>query len=178
MNKYTQIILGLILFALALQLYPIGLKWWNSNIPIADWFSVNQMQVPAVVTKNETIFIIFDRTIRKPFYGEWLVEVQKINEDGTVSVVCSGNGEANYTPNKSLPHIDKTSTRDATAKYANLPKIGVTLSWFLNNQSCEPVLTAGNHRIYARWKIDRGPFFEPYILEKISNIFSIILSEK
>ncbi|MDP8995917.1 MAG: hypothetical protein M3O03_02785 [Pseudomonadota bacterium] len=113
------------------------------------FFEVKSVAVPDF-KEGENPLIIYDRTIKKPFFGFWNVEVHQVGADTDYNY-CSGSGSANYEPHETLP------------------KVGVKLDWFIGKDCALPV---GQYRLQMNWQIHADGY--PSKIETISsNIFKV-----
>jgi hypothetical protein len=92
-----------------------------------------QLVVPDHVAGSNPV-LFYDREIRQDFVGQWIVEMQRIQADGSPISICTGSGTNLYSPEKTQPEE------------------GTTLSWFMGKLCAVP---AGTYRLVANWTIDR-----------------------
>ncbi len=89
-------------FGLALM-FNIGWSYYSDyqkeQAPATDWFYVQSINV-ADGYAGQDIPIIYDRVIKKPFIGQWFVEIKRAADQVTV---CRGDGVARYDPADQLP---------------------------------------------------------------------------
>jgi hypothetical protein len=112
-----------------------------------DWFVVRKVDV-ADSPEGTDPALIYDREIRKPFEGKWIVEIIRISDKFKI---CSNDGSNMYEP-----------------KY-NLPDAGVTLSWFIR-KDCK--LPKGQYVAQTYWTIKPEGFPEKK-MRVVSNIFEV-----
>lgn len=149
MKKHlAEILVAGVLFFMALSIAPNFMVWWRSNSNPEDWFVVNQIYVTDHQQNEEPIFT-YDRTIKKPFYGTWKVEVQVV-EQGKMYTICDGEGNNEYKPEHTLPP-------DAD------------MEWFVGTR-CN--LQPGTYRLAAYWHIN-VPNYPVMKYEAVSNVFRV-----
>ncbi len=112
-----------------------------------DWFLVRKVDI-ADSPEGTDPAVVYDREIRKPFEGKWIVAIIRTSDKFKI---CNGNGESVYEP-----------------KYA-LPEAGVTLSWFIG-KDCK--LPKGQYIAEAFWTIKPEGFPEKK-MRIVSNIFEV-----
>lgn len=165
----AEIIVSLLIFIIIINLYPVGVRYLNSRVPTTDWFVVNQLQIDPIILLGSEIKFVYDRKILQPYDARWIVEVQQVNSDGTLTVVCSGEGNSSYDMTKVLPREDEGEAVDQKT-------ISVTLDWFIGHDNCE--LPVGKYRIFVKWFIDRGEYYNVTPVERLSNVFQIVDKEQ
>ena len=155
--KMGEILVSLGLVTVIITGFPLLAKEWNKNKPIENWFNIRQLEVAPITPIGEYPKVVFDRVIIKDFKAMRSVEVQKVSGE-TFSTYCHGEGNRTYTQESKL--IGQ----------------GETTEWFSKTfPDCLGIKdSAGKYRVVVTWTIDRGKFYYPYKLEKISNVFEII----
>lgn len=105
----------------------------NSNLPASWWFEPDRLHI-SNATMGECPSIEYDRTINRPFSGEWIAALQRSRSDGTFIKYRSYSGENDYRPDNGLPdQVDRS------------------LAWFLETDTCQ--WPAGRYRVTAQWTI-------------------------
>lgn len=72
------------------------------SVEATDWFEVHELFVPDHAQGSDPL-LFYDRTIKRPFTGLWVVEAQARDDEGRYINVCSGNGLSDYEPEDRLP---------------------------------------------------------------------------
>ena len=123
----------------------------RADVPAANWFTVNDIYVPDfAVGENPTI--TYDRTIKEPFRGFWVIEVERFLDDGKSVLECTGSGVNDYE----------------VTDY--LPKNSVSFEWFIGRR-CD-ALPPGNYRLRGSWKMKRPDWPDKQVV-RYSNVFQI-----
>lgn len=122
----------------------------KAAVAATNWFTINKIFVPNHAAGSNPI-ITYDRTIKIPFRGFWVIEVQRRADDGSFTLECSGSGINDYDP----------------ADY--IPNNQVRWAWFMDR--CENV-TPGAYRLRASW-IMRKPSWPDKQLVAYSNVFNV-----
>jgi len=152
MRRHLSTLTALIL-ALALH---YGWSQWNvyarQHEPVGNFFVVNSVNVSDTKYGYDPP-VVYDRTIKRPFTGEWTAE---INNAETGVTACRGFGRSDYQPKDVLP--------DAT----------VTLSWFV---SAKCNLFPGHYVVETVWRVQPEGYEHPKILRNVSNIFTVAARE-
>jgi hypothetical protein len=125
----------------------------RAGVAAQNWLTVNDIYVPDHEAGSNPE-ITYDRTIKEPFQGFWVVEVQRRAADGTFVLECSGSGINDYEPQDYIPN--------------NI----VRWSWFIG-KSCSDI-PAGTYRIRASWTLRRAGWPEKQLVA-YSNIFRVLL---
>ena len=100
-NRLIEVVVALTVAILIVQISGLVGQRQRNLLPATAWFIVNDVFVPDhPVGSNPSI--IYDRVIRQPFTGYWVVEVQRVDVDGLFRPVCSGAGISYYEPDESL----------------------------------------------------------------------------
>lgn len=119
---------GLAMLAFAAYLV---VSYW----PASWWYSVRSVVVFDSVVGADVLMQV-DRTIHRPFVGEWSVLVRRQTPDGEGwEIVCVAHGRSNYRPDARLPDP-------------------LTLDWWTAGQCPRP--PAGRILISTIWTIDSG----------------------
>jgi hypothetical protein len=124
--------------------------WQNEAMPPDQFFSVKTLSIPNFI-EGEDPLISYDRDIKKEFYGDWIVSIHQV-KTGEDYPICSGSGSNHYITGETLP------------------KVGVTLDWFIG-KSCD--LHAGQYTIQASWGIHGDSFSVKHYTHN-SNIFTVL----
>ena len=119
-------------------------------IPPSRWFEVHSIKVRDTVEGYAPSLVVL-RSIHKPFYGEWVAEVEQLNESGSFTMVCQAKGSANYNPGNELP--------------SNLD-----LNWWTHPVKCH--LSPGFYRLETTWRIFPTGI-TPRNVNYISNVFEV-----
>ncbi len=120
-------------------------------VPVASYFEPVQLEIPDYKVGEDPI-IFYDRIIHKEFSGNWIVELQLIQKDGSPIAICTATGEAIFQPEKKQPEG------------------GTHLSWF-TDKDCR--LPAGTYRAVANWTIDREGASGIATTRLVSNFFKV-----
>lgn len=114
------------------------------------WFEVHTLFVPDHVQGSNPA-LTYERTIKTDFTGLWVVEAQKLNEDGLFENVCSGDGFNDYDVEDVLPDP-------------------LTWTWFFDREcAVEP----GSYRIAVVWDMRRSGY--PMKRQRArSNLFTVM----
>jgi len=123
----------------------------RADVPAANWFTVNDIYIPDH-RADENPTITYDRTIKEPFRGFWVIEVERLLDDGKSVLECTGAGVNDYE----------------IADY--IPRNAVSFEWFIGRRCA--LLPPGSYRIRGSWKMKRPGWPDKQIV-KYSNIFRI-----
>lgn len=127
-------------------------QWrYRANVPADNWFSVYAITVPNFKV-GENPIITFDRRIKEPFLGFWVIEVERAEENGRFLAECSGSGINSYQ----------------VVDY--LPKNSVTWDWFIGKR-CD-TLPVGEYRLRGSWTMKRDDWPEKVVVA-YSNLFKV-----
>lgn len=145
-------------FAVALGVVAAGL-FISENIqmhrriatPAGSWFTVNQIYVPGHV-EGSNPDMTYDRTIKEPFQGFWVVEVQRLDATGAFVLECSGSGVADYE----------------VTDY--IPENSVSWDWFTGGKCGD--IPPGEYQLRASWKLKRPNWPEKEVVG-YSNVFTV-----
>lgn len=127
----------------------------RAAVPPDDWFSINEVFVPDH-RQGENPPMLYDRTIRVPFRGFWIVEVQRFEQGGKdgelFSPACSGSGISEYEPEDYIPENT------------------VTWEWFIGRECAVP---PGQYRLRVTVSMKRAGWPEKDISPFYSNMFRV-----
>lgn len=135
-------------------IYSASLK---AERPATDFFEVKNLNVPDFIEGAIDVPIVYEREIKEPFPGSWVVEVHSTSP-GLDFVTCSGSGERNYKPKSPLPPP------------------GPSLSWFIGETGwaeCQKKLTAGQYYLAPSWEM-RPEGYPVKHYSATSNIFIVL----
>lgn len=118
-------------------------------VPSEAFFEVKNVSVPDFI-EGENPLIVYDRQVKKTFYGAWNVEVHQVGGE-TDYAYCSGSGANKYEPKEQLP------------------KVGVKFDWFIGKE-CH--LPAGQYILQVNWEIHPDGY-PPKFQTFTSNIFRV-----
>lgn len=124
-------------------------EWQKGKVPPEDWFTIRQVSVADFAAGTDDAPVVYDREIRRPFEGDWIVKVIAIPDN---VLVCSGSGTNYYEPQ------DK------------VPEIGVTFDWFVG-KDCR--LAPGQYALRVHYKLRVIGYPEKY-LDVSSNVFRVL----
>lgn len=145
-------------FAVALGVVAAGM-FISENIqmhrrvatPASSWFVVNQIYVPEHV-EGANPDMNYDRTIKEPFQGFWVVEVQRLDATGSFILECSGSGVNDYEVSDYIPENT------------------VSWDWFIG-EKCRDI-PPGEYQLRASWKLKRSGWPEKEVVT-YSNVFKV-----
>lgn len=127
---------------------------YRANVPADNWFAVHSIWVPDFhVGDNPTL--TYDREIKEPFLGFWLIEVERAGESGRFLAVCSGSGINDYQ----------------VVDY--VPKNSMTWEWFIGRRCPDGALVPGQYRLRGSWKMKRQDWPEKVVVA-YSNLFKVL----
>lgn len=149
-NFINKLSVGAFLAWLLLFSYDYVARIYKNSLPISQWFVATQLYVPDF-NADEPPFILWDRTIKKPFTADWVVNVQAFLPSSKTFNTCYGDGRGSYSPEKALPAE------------------GVTLEWFVGKKC---FLLPGKYRLEATWIIHRDGY-EDVTVKIASNVFTV-----
>lgn len=149
--RATEFTLAILLMTSVLYLIDYVQQSNRLNVPAANWFTVNDIYVPDFKL-GEDPTMVYDRTIKEPFRGFWVLEVERYLPDGKSVLECTGSGVNDYE----------------VADF--IPKNEVRFNWFIGKR-CEG-LSPGKYRIRGSWKMRRDGWPEKQII-RYSNDFTI-----
>lgn len=118
--------------------------------PTSWWLQVNTFTIPTAKA-GQPIEVLLDRRIKRPFFAEWSVVVQRWQGNGWV-IKCEAHGSNNYRVDAVLP-------------------TPVTLDWWTGS-AC-PTLPAGRYFVDTNWIIRGGIILPDKIVTLASNVFEI-----
>lgn len=117
--------------------------------PATDWLSVKEMHVYDAWA-GEPPYLSVNRTINRPFYGEWIATVRRASY-GTLAFACIAEGRASYATDARFPP-------------------DMTLDWWTFPTKCR--LEPGRYRLDTEWRIS-PPNHPQKQLRVQSNIFEV-----
>jgi len=124
---------------------------YRADVPAANWFTVNDIYVPDFrVGENPTL--VYDRTIKEPFRGFWVIEIERFLQDGKTVLACTGSGVNDYE----------------VTDY--IPKNEVAFEWLIGRE-CDD-LEPGSYRMRGSWLMKRYGWPDKQVV-KYSNVFQI-----
>lgn len=141
---------ALIGYALAVATIYTGQTVVDIVVPASRWFEVQSVKI-SDTTEGRAPAMTVVRSIHKPFYGEWIAEVERLNESGSFTMVCQSKGQSNYSPSNDLP--------------SNLD-----LNWWTYPVKCH--LDEGAYRVETVWRVFPTGI-TPRKVEYTSNIFNV-----
>jgi hypothetical protein len=118
--------------------------------PTSWWLEVRSVYV-GDAEAGEPVPMIVDRTIHRPFLGEWSVVVRKVS-GGASETVCTAKGTTNYRPDSTLPDP-------------------LLLSWWAYPE-CD-TLPAGVYILTTIWKVQGTTLLPPKYAKADSNPFTV-----
>lgn len=149
--RALEMVVAVVLLSSALYLTNYVQMRQRADVPAANWFTVNDIYIPDFqIGDNPTI--TYDRTIKEPFRGFWVIEVERFLEDGKTILECTGSGVNDYE----------------VTDY--IPRNSVSFEWFIGRR-CE-ALPPGSYRLRGSWKMKRYGWPDKQII-KYSNVFKI-----
>jgi hypothetical protein len=149
--RAAEFTLAVILLASALYLTDYVQQRSRADVPAANWFTVNDIYIPDFHA-GENPTVVYDRTIKEPFRGFWVMEVERFDGEGKTILECTGAGVNDYEVTDYIPNNE------------------VTFEWFLGKKC--PDLEPGSYRIRGTWKMKRDGWPEKQII-KYSNEFKV-----
>jgi hypothetical protein len=124
-------------------------QYRQSVLPQA-WYSVSEIYVPDHPAGSDPE-MIYDRIIRQPLTGFWVVEVQRRDEGGLFYSACTGSGVSYYDTDEAIPNNT------------------VNWSWFIGETCAVP---PGQYRLRAQWTIRPDGWPEKRVIAT-SNVFTV-----
>lgn len=151
--RYRVIEFAVALFIVACAIYITNnlQQRERASVAAATWFTVANIYVPDHKA-GENPEMTYDRTIKEPFQGFWVVEVQRQAADGAFSLECSGSGVNDYEPQDYIPNNT------------------VSWKWFIGKDCSE--IPPGTYRLRASWVLRRPDWPEKSIVT-YSNLFKV-----
>ena len=144
---------NLVALTVAIVISAGGIFWQQERlraVPAEAFFEVKSVSVPNFI-EGDNPLIVYDRLVKKQFMGFWNVEVHML-AGATDYAYCTGSGSAKYETKEQLP------------------KIGVTLEWFIG-KDCH--LPPGQWILQTNWEI-HADGYPPKFLTFNSNSFNIL----
>lgn len=129
----------------------VGASLYERYRPASDWLMIEQVHVDDVKLSDNPE-MKYTRTIKQPFVGEWLAEVQMRHPDGTWETFCASTGRSNYAPDKAPPNL-------------------LTLKWWTYPVDCTPK-HAGKYRLATSWTTELPGGLTKQVFA-ISNTFNV-----
>lgn len=144
---------GLAVFLLTSYLEHREIDRFDAIAP-TEWFEVHELYVPDFKSGEDPL-LFYDRDIRKPFQGFWVVEVER--REATPSedrffAACTGNGINSYEP---TDYIDPEK---------------VTWSWFIG-EPCK--VGPGVYRMVVTWDMKAEGQDRVKRYKRLSNVFTV-----
>lgn len=149
--RMVEATIALVLLYLVIQLTGVITLRLRADVPADNWLTVNAIFVPDFKA-GENPTVTYDRVVKEPFRGFWVIEVERQIEDGKFKVECSGSGINDYE----------------VADY--IPQNEVEWEWLIGHK-CEH-LPAGSYRLRGSWKMRRTDWPDKSVV-KYSNLFQI-----
>ena len=126
--------------------------WLAACEPSENWFRVASLTV-ADTKEGEPITMNVSRVINRPFVGQWVATVRRVDEAGFV-VMCNAYGSSSYRVGAKYPQP-------------------LTLDWWTRPMKC--ALPKGRYKLDTVWQFDVS--FLVYTVTKTvtaeSNVFEI-----
>gem|GEM_PF-1259907 len=120
----------------------------KKNTPASDFFTVRQVSIPDF-SEGQNPVIVYDRTVKKDFFGTFVVEIHRA-EEGVNYAVCSNSASRTYRLGEKPPET-------------------VDLKWFIDR---ECGLLPGQYVAETTWKIEaEGYPTKEY--SAVSNVFKV-----
>lgn len=120
--------------------------------PASNWFEVRSVFIEDS-TAGVSPLMKVDRTVAKPFRGEWHVTIRQMVNGGDGYAVCIAEGASDYSAAASFPPPDKFN-----------------LDWWMYPIKCN--LGPGRYRAYTLWRIFPDGYPEKQV-RATSNTFTI-----
>lgn len=149
MKRHVSTLLAAIVAFGIVYAWDIIAKSAKEAEPAENWYVVRNVYVGDFEEGNTKPPVIYDREIRRPFIGDWVVEVHPV---GRQENVCpNSSGRSHYDSNDELPAA------------------GVTLEWYLGKPCLIP---PGQYVMVTYWTI-RAPNYPDKVLTVSSNVFTV-----
>lgn len=148
--RAAELMIALTIVAATLYIVDNVRQRSRMSVAASTWFTVPDIFVPDH-NVGENPEIRYERSIKEPFQGFWVVEVQRQEGDAFV-LECSGSGVNDYEP----------------ADY--IPNDMVRWSWFIAKSCLE--VPPGKYRLRASWVLRRDGWPEKTVV-KYSNLFTV-----
>lgn len=149
--RVTELAVALVILTSAIYLSDYIQQRQRADVPAANWFTVNDIFIPDHKLGSNPA-VTYDRTIKEPFRGFWVIELERFLADGRTVLECSGSGVNDYE----------------IADY--IPENSVSFEWFIGRR-CDAI-PPGKYRIRGSWKMKRDEWPDKQII-KYSNVFEI-----
>ncbi len=148
--RVTELVVALMATACVIYLADNISDRRKAAVAATNWFVVNKIFVPNHMANSNPI-MTYDRTIKVPFRGFWVTEVQRRVEDGSFTLECSASGINDYDVGDYIPDNQ------------------VRWKWFVDRCSVLPV---GTYRLRSSW-VMRKPEWPDKQFVTYSNIFNV-----
>jgi hypothetical protein len=123
----------------------------RAAFPTDWWFDARSMAVQDVASGAPVVLSV-DRIIRRPFVGQWSVNVRRATDSGGWEIICAATGGGSYRPDAALPEP-------------------LTLDWWTNGQCTD--LPPGQMYITTVWWLDMVVFGAIPTPALESNVFTV-----
>lgn len=124
-------------------------EYLRNITPATYWMRVDSVVV-ADAMQGDPVIMHVSRTVYRPFSGEWLATVRRIDVDGPVAA-CFSSGRNHYTTDAKLPNP-------------------LTLDWWTHPIKCN--LPEGRYRLDTIWTISVEGYPQK-TLSIASNVFEV-----
>ena len=141
----------LLLVAGALVLVTVA----RAAFPTDFWLEARSMAAQDAVAGGPVTLHV-DRIIRRPFVGQWSVNVRRATSGGGWEIICAATGGGSYRPDAALPEP-------------------LTLDWWTNGQCAD--LPPGQMHISTVWWLDMGALGAIPTPALESNVFTVATQE-
>jgi hypothetical protein len=152
MISWREALIGIMIACILILLTETAIRNIRSYIPPTYFFEVHQLFVPDFEPYDNPL-IIYEYSVKQPFYGSYSVTVQRIYQNGATELIpiCRGSGSKMYEDVKFVIPSE------------------ASLSWFIN-ENC--AFDPGLYQLSASWQIstDRYP---TKTYHRVSNIFEV-----
>lgn len=149
--RFVELAVASVIMASALYVTDYIQQRSRADVPAANWFTVNDIYIPDFKL-GENPVMTYDRTIKEPFRGFWVIELERFLPDGRTVLECSGSGVNDYE----------------VTDY--IPENSVSFEWFIGKR-CD-LIPAGKYRIRGSWKMKRDGWPDKQVI-RYSNLFTI-----
>lgn len=148
--RLVELTVALLLASLVIEGASRGREMQRDLVPVSDWLAVNEVFVPDHPQGTDPQ-VIYDRTIKEPVRGFWVVEIQNREVENLSFTECSGAGVNDY------------ETTDI------IPGGTVSLSWLVG-KNCG--LKPGRYRLRLSYDVTR-PGWSVKSFVVLSNTFTV-----
>ena len=149
--RLVELAVAFIIMASALYVTDYIQQRSRADVPAANWFTVNDIYIPDFKL-GENPVMTYDRTIKEPFRGFWVIELERFLPDGRTVLECSGSGVNDYEVTDYIPENT------------------VSFEWFIGKR-CD-LIPPGSYRIRGSWKMKRDGWPDKQVI-RYSNLFTI-----